>query len=143
MEHTTDVIDDGLVAGPPPAVGGSGTLARQIEEGAPVDVFVSADEQTMDRLQRGGFVEVKTRRTILSNALVVVVPRDSRLRIASPPDLVRVRRIALAEPQSVPAGGVAGLTVTIAGGGALALPRYDHFHPPVFSPPGYSRVRGD
>lgn len=84
--------------------GGSGTLARQIEEGAPVDVFVSADEQTMDRLQRGRLIDAKTRRTILSNALVVVVPRDSRLRIASPADLIGVRRIALAEPQSVPAG---------------------------------------
>jgi len=78
--------------------GASSTLARQIEAGAPVDVFISADEQKMDQL-RGLVV---ARRTILSNTLVIVTTSDSR--IASPRDLLAVRRLALAEPRSVPAG---------------------------------------
>lgn len=87
-------------------LGASSTLARQIEEGAPVDLFLSADEAHMDVLEKRGRVLAGTRRSVLSNTLVVVVPQDSTLRIASPADLAspKIRRLALAEPQSVPAG---------------------------------------
>ena len=87
-------------------LGASSALARQIEEGAPVDLFLSADEVHMDTLEKRGRVLAGTRRSVLSNTLVVVVPADSTLRIASPADLVnpRIRHLALAEPQSVPAG---------------------------------------
>jgi molybdate transport system substrate-binding protein len=87
-------------------LGASSTLARQIEEGAPADLFLSADEAHMDALEKRGRVLAGTRRSVLSNTLVVVVPLDSPLRIASPADLVspRIRHLALAEPQSVPAG---------------------------------------
>lgn len=84
----------------------SSLLARQIREGAPADVFLSADEAQMDGLERAGLVVPGTRRSILSNTLVAVVPPDSALRIASARDLAGpgVERIALAEPTSVPAG---------------------------------------
>jgi molybdate transport system substrate-binding protein len=87
-------------------LGASSALARQIEEGAPVDLFLSADEAHMDTLEKRGRVLAGTRRSVLSNTLVVVVPADSMLRIASPADLVnpKIRHLALAEPRSVPAG---------------------------------------
>jgi molybdate transport system substrate-binding protein len=85
---------------------GSGTLAMQIREGAPVDVFVSADELRMDALDRAGLIVRSTRRSILSNVLVVVVPIDSRLAIPSVQTLntPAVGRLAVADPQRVPAG---------------------------------------
>lgn len=87
-------------------LGASSMLARQVQEGAPTDVFISADEAKMDQLQRQHLIVNATRRSILSNTLVIVVPSDSRLKIASPTDLAgrSVRMIALAEPASVPAG---------------------------------------
>jgi molybdate transport system substrate-binding protein len=84
--------------------GGSSDLARQIREGAPADVFFSADTAKMDALQRAGLVRAVDRREFLSNRLVVVVPADSRFRVASPEDLVGLPRIALADPAVVPAG---------------------------------------
>jgi molybdate transport system substrate-binding protein len=86
--------------------GPSSTLARQIEEGAPVDIFFSADLEKMDDLEQHNLLEPGTRQNLLSNQLVIVVPADSRLAIASDEDLLRakVKRIAIAEPTSVPAG---------------------------------------
>jgi molybdate transport system substrate-binding protein len=72
--------------------GASSTLARQINEGAPADLFLSADEAKMD------LVSVDERASVLSNTLVIV--GDG---IRSPRDLLG-KRIALAEPSSVPAG---------------------------------------
>jgi len=86
--------------------GASSMLARQIQEGAPADLFISADELKMDQLQQRGLIVKKSRCSILSNVLVIIVPSDSRLRIASPKDLEdpAIRNIAIAEPQTVPAG---------------------------------------
>jgi molybdate transport system substrate-binding protein len=86
--------------------GGSSLLARQIEEGAPADVFVSADEAKMDALDRKGLIVRDSRRALLSNALVVIVPADSTLTLKSAADLAspRVTRLALAEPSTAPAG---------------------------------------
>jgi molybdate transport system substrate-binding protein len=86
--------------------GASSTLARQIEEGAPADIFFSADEAKMDRLQKKGLIFAQTRKSRLSNALVIVVAADGGAVITSPDDLKAdwVKRIALAEPTSVPAG---------------------------------------
>ncbi|MGP8198022.1 MAG: molybdate ABC transporter substrate-binding protein [Limisphaerales bacterium] len=84
----------------------SSLLERQIEEGAPADIFFSADEAKMDALDKKGLVERKTRRSRLSNSLVIVVAADSPLSITSPADLAtgKIGHIALADPKSVPAG---------------------------------------
>jgi molybdate transport system substrate-binding protein len=86
--------------------GPSSTLARQIEEGAPADLFFSADLLQMDNLDKNGRLEPGTRKNLLSNQLVIIVPSDSQLAISSPKDLLNadVKRIALAEPSSVPVG---------------------------------------
>ena len=84
----------------------SSTLARQIEEGAPADIFFSADEAKMDGLEKKGFIVKDTRKNRLGNALVVVIPADSSLTIQSAADLTNssVGKIALADPKAVPAG---------------------------------------
>jgi molybdate transport system substrate-binding protein len=86
--------------------GPSSGLARQIEEGAPANLFLSADLPQMDTLDRNGRLEPGTRKNLLSNQLVIIVPADSKLAMASPKDLVKsgVKRIALGEPSSVPVG---------------------------------------
>jgi molybdate transport system substrate-binding protein len=87
-------------------LGASSLLERQIEEGALADLFLSADEAKMDSLQEKGLIDVSSRRDLLGNALVIVVPSDARIAIKSPADLLRpeVRKIALSDPQVVPAG---------------------------------------
>jgi molybdate transport system substrate-binding protein len=86
--------------------GASNQLARQVEEGAPVDLFLSADEASVDRLERKGLLAAGSRRSILSNTLVVVVEKESPLKVDAPLALASpsVRSLALAEPGSVPAG---------------------------------------
>lgn len=83
----------------------SSVLARQIEEGAPADIFFSADEAKMDSLQKKKLIIPETRKSLLSNSLVIVVPEDSKLKISTAKDLVNVKGyIAIAEPKTVPAG---------------------------------------
>lgn len=87
--------------------GGSGTLRRQIEEGAPVDVFVSAASEDMDRLEAIGRILPASRRDILSNALVLVGGPDAR-EPSGPGDLARLiasaKILSIGNPDSVPAG---------------------------------------
>ena len=83
---------------------GSSTLAHQIENGAGADVFLSANAKWVDYLEGKGLVA--RRRDLLGNRLVIVVPADSpgprrRLEDLLEPD---IERLALADPDAVPAG---------------------------------------
>jgi molybdate transport system substrate-binding protein len=84
----------------------SSILARQIVEGAPADIFFSADETQMDRLAERGLIDAATRADRLGNTLVIVAPKESGLQIHGPADLAAagVKQIALADPKAVPAG---------------------------------------
>jgi molybdate transport system substrate-binding protein len=84
---------------------GSNDLARQINAGAAADLFFSADEAKMDYLEQQNRLAPKTRRSLLSNTLVIVIPKDASSAIASPTDLPKaVHHLALANPDAVPAG---------------------------------------
>jgi molybdate transport system substrate-binding protein len=87
----------------------SSALARQVSSGAPADLFVSADEQWMDALEEAGSLKVGTRRDLLSNAIVLIAPKDSAIRVdlTDPPSLASALgsgRLAMADPEAVPAG---------------------------------------
>jgi len=86
--------------------GASSFLALQIEEGAPADIFFSADEAKMDVLEAKGLIIKETRKSRLSNSLVIVVATEKGAAITTPKDLAsdKVKRLALAEPKTVPAG---------------------------------------
>lgn len=86
--------------------GASGALQRQIETGAPVDVFASAGEQQMNELAGKNLIDAATRRDFASNKLVLIVPADSKLSITSFPDLTKseMQKIAVGNPKTVPAG---------------------------------------
>ena len=92
--------------------GGSGTLARQIEQGAPVDVFFSAAEKQMDELAAQGLIVADTRRDLVGNALVLIAPAQS-MTLHSFQDLsnAAVKTIALGEISTVPAGMYARQTL--------------------------------
>jgi molybdate transport system substrate-binding protein len=85
---------------------GSSTLQRQIEKGAPADVFISASPKQIDALQQKGLIYEDSRRAILNNRLVLVAPVNSSLSMTDVGLLAQdsVRRIAIGEPNSVPAG---------------------------------------
>jgi molybdate transport system substrate-binding protein len=86
--------------------GSSGELQKQIEAGAPVDLFVSAANRQMDELEKKGVILASSRRTFARNALSAIVPTDSGLGITRPVDLVQpqVQRIVIGNPKTVPAG---------------------------------------
>lgn len=84
--------------------GASSILARQIQEGARADLFISADEEKMDGLEKRDLLKPGTRRSLLSNSLVIVVPRQGGIPLKTAADLRQVKRLALAEPNTVPAG---------------------------------------
>lgn len=90
-------------------IGGSNTLARQIVEGAPVDVFISADEAQMAVVEQADRIVPGSRVDLLANALVIIVPASQDARgsgALSAGDLAApgVRRVAMGNPHSVPAG---------------------------------------
>lgn len=84
----------------------SGTLAEQIKQGAPADLFISANQSKMDDVDKAGMVKENTRKDFLENELVLIVPADSKLSISKLDDLTsdNVKKIAVGEPNAVPAG---------------------------------------
>lgn len=84
--------------------GSSGTLAAQIDQGAPVDVFISAAAKPMDDLIAKGLIVAGTRRNLLRNTLVLIGPLDSKLHDFAGLTDKSIRVIALGDPASVPAG---------------------------------------
>lgn len=89
-----------------PNFGGSGTLQKQIENGAPVDVFISAAAAQMDTLQKEKMIIDDSRQDLLINKVVLIVPANNPLNISDFKDLVsdKVVKIAIGDPKSVPAG---------------------------------------
>lgn len=95
----------------------SSVLARQIEAGAPADIFISANEKWMDDVAAKGGIDAASRVDLLGNNLVLIAPRSSKARIAIVPgmDLIKYLgsgRLAMGDPDYVPAGiyGKAALT---------------------------------
>jgi molybdate transport system substrate-binding protein len=86
--------------------GSSGELQKQIEAGAPVDLFISAAQRQMDELAQKSLINAATRRVFARNVLTVVKPAASTLDISKPADLLgpRVQRIVVGNPKTVPVG---------------------------------------
>jgi len=86
--------------------GASGDLARQIEAGAPVDVFVSAAQKDMDDIDQKGLITSGTRMNFAGNSVVLVRSGMSQIRMELFEDLrkAEVKKIVIANPKSVPAG---------------------------------------
>ena len=94
-------------------LGASGTLQRQIEQGAPVDIFISASPKEMDSLDSQGLLLPGTRKNLAKNNVVLIVPAGAS-QISGFSDLVTsaVKWIAIGEPQTVPAGRYAQEVLT-------------------------------
>jgi len=90
------------------ATAASSTLARQIEQGAPADLFLSADQQWMDHLDASGLLASSTRRLLAGNELVLVASRASGIAPGAAGDVIDAlptgARIAIGDPAHVPAG---------------------------------------
>jgi molybdate transport system substrate-binding protein len=86
--------------------GASGALLQQIAKGAPVDVFASADQETMDAAEKQRLILPADRRDFVRNSLVLIAPLDSKIIIKGLSDLSQasVKRIAIGNPTSVPVG---------------------------------------
>jgi molybdate transport system substrate-binding protein len=88
----------------------SSALARQIESGAPAQVFISADLDWMDYVETKRLIQSATRRNLLSNRLVLVAPADSKVNAQIAPGFPLAQllgpngRLAVGDPQHVPAG---------------------------------------
>jgi molybdate transport system substrate-binding protein len=95
----------------------SGQLLQQISRGAPVDVFAPADQETMDKAVKQNLIVRDTRRDFVRNRLVVVVPSDSQSDLKSLDGLksADIKRIAVANPETVPVGRYAKQSLESAG----------------------------
>ncbi len=84
--------------------GGSNLLAQQIVHGAPANLFIAADRRQLEQVVAADRVRPETVVPLLANRLVVVVPAGDTKRIDSPRGLLAYRRLAVADPEAVPAG---------------------------------------
>lgn len=94
--------------------GGSGALEKQIEQGAPSDLFLSASKKNMKSLVDQQLIESNKQKTWLTNELVAVIPTDGTMSIAGVTDLTQqeVKKVAIGIPESVPAGKYAQEALT-------------------------------
>lgn len=85
---------------------GSGSLQAQIEEGAPVDVFISAAEKQMNALEEKDLILKDTRKTLLVNKVVLITPSDNKLNLSNFEDITNedIDKIAIGDPTNVPVG---------------------------------------
>lgn len=95
----------------------SSALARQVIAGAPADLFLSADEEWMDAVAKAGLLRAGTRTTLLGNRLVLIAPASSKVRLTPARGFPLARalgsgRLALADPDAVPAGKYAKAALT-------------------------------
>lgn len=89
--------------------GATSTLARQIERGAPVDIFLSADQVWMDYLLERKLIDVATRKDILGNTLALIVPTNSDIKIKIAPEfklaeMLKGKRLAVGDPDHTAVG---------------------------------------
>jgi molybdate transport system substrate-binding protein len=111
-----------------PSFAASSALARQIESGAPADVFFPADEEWMDYLEKKQLLAPGTRHDVLANKLVLVAPADStaNVKITTGPALLKAignARVATGDPDSVPVGKYAKAALTSLGVWDALAPR--------------------
>lgn len=116
--------------------GGTADLAKQIENGAPFDVFAAADAAHVEGLDRSGFLTSGTRSLYARGSLVVWLPSDGHVRISQIEDLTRaeVERIAIAKPDIAPYGQAAVETLR-------ALEIWDQVEPKVVYGMNVSQVK--
>ncbi len=94
--------------------GSSGGLQQQIEQGAPIDIFISAASKQMKALQQQNLLVPKTQTNLLTNQLVLITPKTATQKLTDFRQLGQpaIQRIAIGEPRSVPAGQYATETLT-------------------------------
>ena len=109
LKDALDEVASSYPAKPVIAYGSSAALARQIENGAPADLFISADLDWMDYVEKKSLLAPGTRRNLLGNRLVLIAPAKQPVKLQPAPGFsigkaLGSGRIALADPNSVPAG---------------------------------------
>src|SRR5262245_10550379 len=109
LKNALDEVAAGYPHKPVISYGASSALAKQIENGAPADIFISADLDWMDYVEKKGLVAPGTRKNLLGNRLVLIASKAHPVKLEPAPGFPIAKalgggRIALAEPNSVPAG---------------------------------------
>jgi molybdate transport system substrate-binding protein len=99
------------------AFGGSSALAKQLEAGAPADLFISADQPWMDYVAKANLIDAASRSDLLSNKLVLVAPADSTASVTLDQDtdlagLLKGGKLSVADTNAVPAGKYAKAALT-------------------------------
>jgi len=109
-----------------PNFSSSGTLEKQIENGAPADIFLSASKKQMDLLDEKQLLLDGTRKNLLMNKVVLIVPEGSTLGLTSFKDLTsdKVKQIAIGDPEFVPAGTYAQKVFDLLGITEEVKPKY-------------------
>lgn len=123
QESLTEAADAWAAKGhakPVLSFAGSSALARQIIAGAPADLFLSADEEWMDAVAKAGLLRPGTRMTLLGNRLVLIAPAASKVRLTPARGFPLAKalgsgRLAVADPDAVPAGKYAKAALTALG----------------------------